>query len=278
MSACRAASFSSGSTTSPIRLALAQDRGRDRDDASRLRGLRAQWRHQREGVKPGAQPADLRRGPTSSASPASPRRSSPRPRSSRRREWRSTSPASASRRRRRTCSASKRSSPATPRSAPTIIRASSRWWRRGTRPCCKLRRTTIEAPLDGVVSKRPVPGSYATAGVPVMVVVADTDLWIEANFKETELTLRAAGPARDHQGRHLSRRRLHRQVASIAQATGAEFAVLPPQNASGNWVKVVQRIPVSIAVDLPRRRSAARVGMSTTSRSTPATAARSVAC
>ena len=53
----------------------------------------------------------------------------------------------------------------------------------------QLRRTTIESPLDGIVSKRPVPGSYATAGVPVMVVVADTDLWIEANFKETELTL-----------------------------------------------------------------------------------------
>ena len=53
----------------------------------------------------------------------------------------------------------------------------------------QLRRTIIDSPLDGIVSKRPVPGSYATAGVPVMVVVADTDLWIEANFKETELTL-----------------------------------------------------------------------------------------
>ena len=52
-----------------------------------------------------------------------------------------------------------------------------------------LRRATIELPLDGIVAKRPVPGSYATAGVPIMAVVADTDLWIEANFKETELTL-----------------------------------------------------------------------------------------
>src|SRR5262249_58976235 len=52
----------------------------------------------------------------------------------------------------------------------------------------QLRRSTIESPLDGIVSKRPVPGSYATAGVPIMVVVADSDLWVEANFKETELT------------------------------------------------------------------------------------------
>jgi membrane fusion protein (multidrug efflux system) len=128
----------------------------------------------------------------------------------------------------------------------------------------QLRRTTIDSPLDGIVSKRPVPGSYATAGLPIMAVVADTDLWIEANFKETELTLVRTGqeatikvdtyPDADCSGK----------VASIAQATGAEFAVLPPQNASGNWVKVVQRIPVRVSVTCREGDPPLRVGMSTT--------------
>ena len=128
----------------------------------------------------------------------------------------------------------------------------------------QLRRTTIESPLDGIVSKRPVPGSYATAGVPVMVVVADTDLWIEANFKETELTLVRPGQAAIVKVDTYPDAECTGKVASIAQATGAEFAVLPPQNASGNWVKVVQRIPVRIAVTCREGDPPLRVGMSTT--------------
>jgi membrane fusion protein, multidrug efflux system len=128
----------------------------------------------------------------------------------------------------------------------------------------QLRRTAIEAPLDGIVSKRPVPGSYATAGVPVMVVVADTDLWIEANFKETELTLVRPGQTAIVKVDTYPDAECTGKVASIAQATGAEFAVLPPQNASGNWVKVVQRIPVRIAVTCREGDPPLRVGMSTT--------------
>lgn len=128
----------------------------------------------------------------------------------------------------------------------------------------QLRRTTIEAPLDGVVAKRPVPGSYATAGVPVMIVVADTDLWIEANFKETELTrVRPGQKAAIHVDTYPDAE-CSGTVASISQATGAEFAVLPPQNASGNWVKVVQRIPVRITVTCRDGDPPLRVGMSTT--------------
>lgn len=128
----------------------------------------------------------------------------------------------------------------------------------------QLRRTTIEAPLDGIVAKRPVPGSYATAGVPVMVVVADTDLWIEANFKETELTrVRPGQKATIHVDTYPDSA-CSGSVASISQSTGAEFAVLPPQNASGNWVKVVQRIPVRIAVTCRDGDPPLRVGMSTT--------------
>ena len=128
----------------------------------------------------------------------------------------------------------------------------------------QLRRTTIEAPLDGIVAKRPVPGSYATAGVPVMIVVADTDLWIEANFKETELTrVRPGQKAAIHVDTYPDAE-CSGTVASISQATGAEFAVLPPQNASGNWVKVVQRIPVRITVTCREGDPPLRVGMSTT--------------
>ena len=128
----------------------------------------------------------------------------------------------------------------------------------------QLRRTTIEAPLDGIVSKRPVPGSYATAGVPAMVVVADTDLWIEANFKETELTLVRPGQTAIVKVDTYPDAECTGKVASIAQATGAEFAELPPQNATGNWVKVVQRIPVRVAVTCRESDPPLRVGMSTT--------------
>lgn len=127
-----------------------------------------------------------------------------------------------------------------------------------------LRRTTIEAPLDGIVAKRPVPGSYATAGQPAIVVVADKDLWIEANFKETELTRVRPGQAAIIRVDTYPDMECHGTVQSIAQATGAEFAVLPPQNASGNWVKVVQRIPVRISVQCKEGDPPLRVGMSTT--------------
>jgi membrane fusion protein (multidrug efflux system) len=128
----------------------------------------------------------------------------------------------------------------------------------------QLRRTTIESPLDGMVSKRPVPGSYATAGVPIIVIMADTDLWIEANFKETELTRVRPGQQAIIKVDTYPDAECTGSVASISQATGAEFAVLPPQNASGNWVKVVQRIPVRIAVSCREGDPPLRVGMSTT--------------
>ena len=126
-----------------------------------------------------------------------------------------------------------------------------------------LRRTTIEAPMDGVVSKVQVPGNYVVAGTPAMVVVADTDLWIEANFKETELTRVRPGQKVIIHVDTYPDMECTGVVKSIAQATGAEFAVLPPQNASGNWVKVVQRIPVRTSVVCKEGDPPLRVGMST---------------
>jgi membrane fusion protein (multidrug efflux system) len=127
-----------------------------------------------------------------------------------------------------------------------------------------LRRTTIEAPLDGLVSKVLVPGSYAVMGVPSIAVVADTDLWIEANFKETELTRVRIGQPVTILVDTYPDMRCTGKVTSLAQSTGAEFAVLPPQNATGNWVKVVQRIPVRTSVTCKEGDPPLRVGMSTT--------------
>jgi membrane fusion protein (multidrug efflux system) len=126
-----------------------------------------------------------------------------------------------------------------------------------------LRRTTIEAPMDGVISKVQVPGNYVIAGTPAMVVVANTDLWIEANFKETELTRVRPGQKVIIHVDTYPDVECTGVVKSIAQATGAEFAVLPPQNASGNWVKVVQRIPVRTSVVCKEGDPPLRVGMST---------------
>ena len=111
-----------------------------------------------------------------------------------------------------------------------------------------LRRTIIEAPMDGIVSKVLVPGSYAVMGVPSIAVVADSDLWIEANFKETELTHVRVGQPVTIAVDTYPDMKCSGKVTSLASSTGAEFAVLPPQNASGNWVKVVQRIPVRASV------------------------------
>lgn len=127
-----------------------------------------------------------------------------------------------------------------------------------------LRRTIVESPIDGVVSKKPIPGNYATAGTPVIVVVADTDLWVEANFKETELTRVRPGQPVTVRVDTYPDMECTGKVTSIAQATGAEFAVLPPQNASGNWVKVVQRIPLRTSVVCKEGDPPLRTGMSTT--------------
>jgi membrane fusion protein (multidrug efflux system) len=95
-----------------------------------------------------------------------------------------------------------------------------------------------------------------------MTIVADRGMWIEANFKETDLTHVAAGQPVDIRLDTYPDRRWRGHVESISQATGAEFAVIPAQNASGNWVKVTQRIPVRIAIDARADDLELRAGMS----------------
>ena len=125
-----------------------------------------------------------------------------------------------------------------------------------------LKRTRIEAPIAGIAARRPVVGAYASAGTAMMTVVADTGLWIEANYKETDLARVRPGQRVTFHVDTYPDRTWYGVVTSISQATGAEFAVLPPQNASGNWVKVVQRIPVRIEVRMTDSDPPLRMGMS----------------
>ena len=119
-----------------------------------------------------------------------------------------------------------------------------------------LARTRVLAPIDGIVSRKPTVGAYAAAGTPLLAVVADEGQWVEANFKETDLTRVRPGQTVTIRIDTYPDHVWYGTVGSISQATGAEFALLPPQNASGNWVKVVQRIPVRIRLqaseDAPR--------------------------
>jgi membrane fusion protein, multidrug efflux system len=112
-----------------------------------------------------------------------------------------------------------------------------------------LEYTTVKAPAAGVVSKKNVePGQVVAAGQPLLAVVPLDDMWVTANFKETQLKRMRPGQAAtievDAYGRSY---RGH--VDSIAAATGARFSLLPPENASGNYVKVVQRVPVKIVIE-----------------------------
>jgi membrane fusion protein (multidrug efflux system) len=115
-----------------------------------------------------------------------------------------------------------------------------------------LARTVIRAPVSGTaVNVRLQPGDEVKAAVPLFAIVADTRPWVEANMKETELTDVKVGQHAEVVLDVYPNIAWDGVVESLSPATGAEFALLPPQNASGNWVKVVQRLPVRVRL-LPR--------------------------
>jgi membrane fusion protein, multidrug efflux system len=123
--------------------------------------------------------------------------------------------------------------------------------------------TRITAPASGEVSRKQVEvGQLVAAGQPLMSIVADTGMWVTANFKETQLaTIRPGQPVEfeiDAYGGCVG----EGKVASVSGATGAKFALLPPDNATGNFTKVVQRVPVRIAVTKPCPGHALRPGLS----------------
>jgi membrane fusion protein, multidrug efflux system len=114
-----------------------------------------------------------------------------------------------------------------------------------------LKRTEVRSPIDGYVSQtdRLQVGAAVVPGLPVVTVVRSSDAWVEANYKETDLDKMAPGQPAEIRLDAYPSTRIRGHVASIGRGTGSEFSVLPAQNASGNWVKVTQRVPVRIAID-----------------------------
>jgi membrane fusion protein, multidrug efflux system len=113
-----------------------------------------------------------------------------------------------------------------------------------------LEYTTIKAPVAGIVSKKSIEaGQVVQPGQPLMAVVPQEDIWITANFKETQLADMHQGQTATISVDAFGGRVLNAHVDSIASATGAKFSLLPPENATGNYVKVVQRIPVKLVFE-----------------------------
>jgi len=109
---------------------------------------------------------------------------------------------------------------------------------------------TVHAPESGIVTKvdQLQPGNYVTASTPVFSLISDR-VWVEANFKETELTHMRPGQEATIEVDTYPGREFRAKVASLSPGTGSTFSLLPPENATGNWVKVVQRLPVRLVLD-----------------------------
>lgn len=130
-----------------------------------------------------------------------------------------------------------------------------------------LQRTQIHAPIAGQVAKRNVQvGQRITQGVPLMAVVPLDNLWVDANFKESQLRKMRIGQSVEMvSDLYGSKVVYHGKVMGLSAGTGGAFSLLPAQNATGNWIKVVQRVPVRISLD-PRelRANPLRMGLSMT--------------
>jgi membrane fusion protein (multidrug efflux system) len=129
-----------------------------------------------------------------------------------------------------------------------------------------LDHTMLKAPIAGTATQvdNIQLGRFVMAGTPVFSVIDDSAPWVDANPKETDITYLRAGQKVDIDVDSFPDRAFHGTVASVGPGTGAQFAILPPQNAIGNWVKVVQRVPVRIAFDRGQDLSRLRAGMSVT--------------
>jgi membrane fusion protein, multidrug efflux system len=113
-----------------------------------------------------------------------------------------------------------------------------------------LQYTTVKAPAAGVVSRKTIEaGQVVQAGQPLLALVTLEDVWVTANFKETQLNEMRVGQRAVVEVDALGGKQFNGHVDSISAATGAKFSLLPPENATGNYVKVVQRVPVKIVFD-----------------------------
>jgi membrane fusion protein (multidrug efflux system) len=128
------------------------------------------------------------------------------------------------------------------------------------------RRNAILAPVSGYVAKRSVQiGARITPGMALLSIVPLDQLWIDANFKESELrNIRLGQPARIEADIYGGKVEYHGKVVGLSAGTGSAFSLLPAQNANGNWIKVVQRLPVRIALDAQELKDhPLRIGLST---------------
>lgn len=128
----------------------------------------------------------------------------------------------------------------------------------------KLTYTKVYAPQAGKIGKKNISlGQYVQAGAPLFTIVNDTTYWIVANFKENQINRLHPGMPVDIEVDAYPDLKLKGSVESLSDATGARFALLPPDNASGNFVKVTQRVPVKIAInDLTQYKEVLRAGLS----------------
>ena len=136
---------------------------------------------------------------------------------------------------------------AVPGTAPAIAAAQVQ----RSRAALDLSRTVVRAPVGGTISQadRLQVGQMMITGLPAVTIVADGRSWVEANFKETDLNKMRVGQRAEIGFDAYPGLKLKGHVQSIGAGTGSEFSVLPAQNATGNWVKVTQRVPVRIAID-----------------------------
>jgi membrane fusion protein (multidrug efflux system) len=108
---------------------------------------------------------------------------------------------------------------------------------------------SVTAPIDGLVSRKNVePGQYVQAGQTLLSIASESDVWVVANFKETQLAHMRAGQDVEFIADNYPGYVFHGKIESISGATGARFALLPPDNSTGNFVKVTQRVPVKIVL------------------------------
>ena len=125
--------------------------------------------------------------------------------------------------------------------------------------------TEIRSPIDGYVGNRAAEiGAYVASGAYLVTIIPAHDLWVDANFKESQLERMAPGEAATVVADVLPDHVFHGDVISVAPATGAVFSVIPPENATGNFTKIVQRVPVRIKLDDDPMLRALRPGVSTT--------------
>ncbi len=146
-------------------------------------------------------------------------------------------------------------------SHPSVLAASAKF----REAWLATQRAALPAPVDGYVARRTVQlGQRVAAGAPLMSIVALNQVWVDANFKEVQLRhIRIGQPVKLTADLYGKKMEYQGVVSGLGMGTGAAFALLPAQNATGNWIKVVQRVPVRVSLDAAQlAKNPLRVGLS----------------